>query len=183
MITSGLSMIGPWPGSSRRGARSRTQAQRLQVLPQVAAVARGNDDRPADAHQIAAEQVSRGLVEEAQMIRRVARRVNRQELRVARRDGTVRPLAESHDARGRPARRERREPADVIRVAVRDQHRRERRALERRRHRIEVRLVADTRVDEHRHAPRAAGRCCCRSVRSRPTGCGRAVAEDPCLKF
>ena len=49
MITSGLSMIGPWPGSIRRGASFREEAQRVQVLPQVAAVAGGNHDCPADA--------------------------------------------------------------------------------------------------------------------------------------
>ena len=101
-------------------------------------------------------------------------------LRVARRDGTVRPLSEPHDTRGRPALRKRREPADVIRVAMRDQDSRERRTLERRLHRIEVRRVASAASTTGTRPRRNT--CCCRSDQS-GWGCQRAAGGHPCLKF
>ena len=102
---SGSSMTGPCAGSRRAGFSAQHALERREVGGQVALqIRRDLDRRPLD-REIAAEQRARLLVPEAQVVRRVPRRVHGAQPVVARLDDLVRrrsaPTATGHRRRAR----------------------------------------------------------------------------------
>ena len=73
------SVAGEKPG----GREIADAAQRREVFREVAALAGGDDDRSSTPGEIAAVEVARLFVEEAEVVRRVAGRVQRDQPRVA----------------------------------------------------------------------------------------------------
>ena len=77
------SITGPWPGRQAGWREIADAAQRRQVLREIAAFAGRDDDGAAAPGEVAAIEIARRLVEEAEVVGRVAGRVQRQQLRVA----------------------------------------------------------------------------------------------------
>ena len=127
------------------------ELQRREVGPQVAALPRRNDDRPSLAREVAAVEIAGLAIEEAEMIRGVARRRQDLELPVAGGDGIAGRI---HHHQPAPPIAQRRQSLDVIGMPVRDQHARERRAVQRGGHGLHVLRVPDAGVDERGLAPR-----------------------------
>ncbi len=153
-------------------------AQRLQIRRQVAAATCGNDDRAA--RRARSPQRHRrshpGADEEAAMIGRMTGRMHHAADIVAVGNPFVRDqrsLAGSELSHHEiwPSVAQRGHTADVIVVAVRDQHAVRAARPEAPRQPRRVLGAADAGVDERRLRP-AAARCCCRWARSRRTVAG-----------
>ena len=141
--------------------------QRLHVLPQIAAMRRRNRDRAAVDQQIAAEHHRRARLVEADMIGRVARRVNHPQRAVAgAHDRFVLERLERHAAARvhlawqlreheiRPSPPQRRDSRHVIAVRMRDEHALQHRArllrFQRLGHARGIVVAVLRRVDERR---------------------------------
>ena len=155
----------------RRQHPSGLQLQDLlkagQILGQAATAADGNHDSSTLHQEIPAEQGAAGLLEEAQVVWRVAGRVNGPERRVAGRDlaglryrsppdriasvavrpGFLEELGVGPPLGDRPA------ASCVIGVSVRHEHSRERDGAERLSERVQMTRVAGCRIDQRRVLP------------------------------
>ena len=107
-------------GQKPGGREIADAAQRCEVLREIAALAGGNDDGAAAPGEVAAVEVACRFVEETEVVRRVAGRVQRDQLPVAGGDDLAVAAAvrgEIADACLGPALEERRHAADVVRDA------------------------------------------------------------------
>ena len=143
------------------GAMARQQApgqqvpypcERVQVVAQVAALACGDDNRSAGPNEISAIQVPRALVEKTQMVRRMTWRMDDTQVGIAGLDHAVRQFRVPDHTRRGPPFRNRRQSANVIRMAVRNEDAIEGPAAKRGSNRIQMRRVAHACVDERRNA-------------------------------
>ena len=82
----GSSIAAPWAGSRRRGSSARSRSSDAQVFAEIAAAAPVNHHAAAEDDEIAGENRPRRLVPEREVIRRVPRRVQRDERLVADRN-------------------------------------------------------------------------------------------------
>ena len=150
-------MTGPVAGEKPGGREIPDAAQRCEVFREIAALAGGDDDRSSTPGEIAAVEVARLFVEEAEVVRRVAGRVQRDQSPVAGGDDLAVAAAvrrEIQDADLGPALEQRRNAVSMVRMRVGDQHSSEARLAKRTGDGVEMRRSADAGVDERRHRTR-----------------------------
>jgi hypothetical protein len=145
-------------GEQSRGPEVSHPMKRVQVLAEVAPPACRNHHRPADPHEIAAVQISGGLIEKAEVIRGVpggmdgpkTMSASLEELTVA--EWVTHPSPA--DDQPRPVSGQLRGPGGVVHVTMCDQNKIERCSCERTLDRRDMIGIADARVDQRRRRGR-----------------------------
>ncbi len=155
MMASGLSMIGPCPGSSRSGRRLRTRSSDARYSVKSPPRPAGMTIVPPGTRQVATENI--GASTETVVIRRVAGRVNGRQHSIASFDGFVVEdrlvaAAESSYSSRRPPGHDCRDASRVVGMTMRDEDQGQGVAGELARNVVDVFRLPHPRIDERWHA-------------------------------